>query len=198
MPTRPLLGQQCKPKKRGRTPSATAVAKSTFVMSVRKSVARARARVLADVFRGDVNSKRRFSQSVSGVATGRGKRRRADGDVGQDGMEALKKFKATSATRRKRRAYDLFYNTAWPSLLPGLSFVEKMKEATRKWRSISAAEKAQLEARAKADDDEQGERADTDFLTSSEAGLRLLSPDVRDARVFRRSVARLATPCADC
>jgi hypothetical protein len=116
-----LLGQQCKPKKRGRAPSATTVAKSTFLMSVRNSVARARAQVLAGVFRGDVSLKRRFFQSVSGVATGRGKRRRAGGDVGKDGMDALQKFKATRAKRRKRRAYDLFYNTAWPSLLPGLS-----------------------------------------------------------------------------
>jgi hypothetical protein len=68
--------------------------------------------VLADVFRGDVNLKRRFFQSASGVATGRGKRRMVDGDVGNDGMEALQKFKATSAKRRKRRTYDLFYITA--------------------------------------------------------------------------------------
>jgi hypothetical protein len=60
-------------------------------------------------------------------------------------------------------------------LLPGLSFVEKVKEGNRKWRSVSAAEKDQLKARAKAEDDEQGERADTDFVIFSEAGAAVVA-----------------------
>ena len=63
-----------------------------------------------------------------------------------------------------------------------------MKEVKRKWRSVSASEKDQLKARAKAADDEQGERADTDFVIFSKAGAAV----VADAQPRRKNCAGLS------
>lgn len=169
-----LLGQEARPRKRGRALQAGTLEKVTYSKAVDQAATKMKNAVIAQSFGTGARAKRRWAQGLAAFRLGRSRKR--DVGTGKVKLAAFGRGCRSGAKPVRVRAFDVFVSENFADQPDGLSLGAKRARVIASWRALSAERRAYFEGKAAAESAERERlrgRSLSDFIAEPAAhGLR--------------------------